>query len=162
SAAIAYRLGYLRPTRSSQEAYVASISAPIPDIMRVGLGNHVHCAVYKAFSKQHPTFEKMAHDIGQYKDLTPIVITEVPSGNRVEMAHQCRYHARRFVHVTMRKGSALVSLVISRRGDGETFERDQLVPALTESGIPVYRTKAQRFEIAGFETGDYVVYVVSN
>jgi len=30
--------------------------------------------------------------------------------------------------LTMRKGSTLVSLVIRRRGDGESFERGQLFP----------------------------------
>jgi hypothetical protein len=162
SAAIAYRLGYLRLTKRSQESYLASISAPVADIMRVGLGDHVHCAVYRAFSKQHPTFEEMAHDLGQYKDLVPVVAKLIPHDYRIEMAHQCRYHTRRFVHLTMRKGSPLVSLVISRRGDGESFERDQLVPALTQSGIGIYQGSAQRFEISGFETPDYVVYVVSN
>jgi len=162
SAAVAYRLGYLRVTKRSQEAYLASISGPVADIMRVGLGDHVHCAVYRAFSKQHPTFEEMARDLGQYKDLVPVVARLIPHDYRIETAHQCRYHSRRFVHLTMRKGSALVSLVISRRGDGESFERDQLVPALTESGICIYQGSAQRFEISGFETPDYVVYVVSN
>ena len=162
SAAIAYRLGYLRLTKHSQESYLASISAPVPDILRVGLGNHVHCAVFRAFSKQHPTSEEMAHDLGQYKDLAPVVAKLIPSGYQLEMAHQCRYHTRRFVHLTMRKGSTLVSLVISPRGDGESFERDQLFPALTQSGIDVYEGRAQRFQISGFQTRDYVVYVVSN
>lgn len=162
SAAIAYRLGYLRLTKGAQESYVASISAPIPGIMRVGLGDHVHCAVYKAFSKQHPTLEQMAQDMGQYKDLTPIIMKEIPAGYRVEMAHQCRYHGRRFVHVTLRKGFTLVSIVISRKGEGESFEKGQLIPILTESGISIYETPAQRFDVSGFETRDYLVYVVSN
>jgi hypothetical protein len=162
SAAIGYRLGHLRLTKQSQESYLASISAPLADIMRVGLGDHVHCAVFQAFSNQHPTSQEMARDLGPYKDLAPLVAKTLPSGYHLEMAHQCRYHARRFVHLTMRKGSTLASLVISRRGDGESFERDQLFPALTDSGVDIYQGSAQRFEISGFETRDYVVYVVSD
>ena len=162
SAAVAYRLGYLRFTKSSRESYLASISAPIPDILRVGLGDHVHCAVFRAFSKQHPTPAEMAQDLGPYKDLAPLVSKSIPGDYRLEMAHQCRYHARRFVHLTMRRGFTLVSLVISRRGDGESFARDQFLPALTESGIDLYQGSAQRFQISGFQTHDYLVYVVSN
>jgi len=33
---------------------------------------------------------------------------------------------------------------------------------LTESGITVYQAAAQRFEVSGFETPDYLVYLVSN
>ena len=162
SAALAYRFGYLRLTKGSQESYVASISAPIPGIMRVGLGDHVHCAVYKAFSNQHPTLEQMAHDMGQYKELTSVIEKKIPRTYRVLLAHQCRYHGRRFVHVELTNGSALVSLVISRRGEGDSFEKDQLIPVLTESGIAIYQTKAQRFEVSGSETRDYLIYVVSN
>jgi len=162
SAAISYRFGYLRLTRGSQESYVASISAPIPRIMRVGLGDHVHCAVFKAYSNQHPTFEQMAHDMGKYAQLTPIVAQQIPQGYRVLLAHQCRYHDRRFVHVELIKGSVLVSLVITRRGEDESFKKDSLIPALIESGIDIYQNSAQRFEVSGFETRDYVVYIVSN
>jgi hypothetical protein len=161
-AAIAYRLGYMRFTRGSQDSYIASISAPISGVMRVGLGDHVHCAVYHAFSNRHPTFAQMTHDMGQYKDLTAIVAGQIPGDYRVVMAHQCRYHGRRFVHLTLENGSALVSLVISRRGEGESFDKGHLVPALTKSGIAIYRTPAQRFEVSGFETRDHLVYVVSN
>jgi len=161
-AAIAYRLGFLRLTKESQESYVASISAPIPRLMRIGLYDHVHCTVYKAYPNQHPTFEQMAHDLGQYKDLVPILQKKIEAGYRVDTAHQCRFRGRTFVHVTLRKGSALVSLVISRKGEGESFAKDQLVPALTESGLPVYQAAAQRFDVTGFETPDYLVYVVSN
>ena len=37
------------------------------------------------------------------------------------MAHQCTYGGRHFVHITMRKGSDVISLVIARKNDGETF-----------------------------------------
>lgn len=159
---MAYERGYLRLTDASQEAYVASVSSPLPSILRVGLGDHVHCAVYKAFPDQHPTFEQMAQDLGEYKALAPLLAKQIPAGYRVKTAHQCSYHERSFVHLTLRNGSILVSLAISRKGEGESFEKNQLIPALTESGIAIYQTAAQRFEVAGFETPGYLVYVVSN
>lgn len=160
--AVAYQFGYLRLTQASQDSYITSISNRIPPLLRIGLGDHVKCAVYKAYPNQHPTFEQMAHDLGQYKELVPVVQAKLEPGYRVETAHQCQYRGRNFVHVTMRKGASLVSLVISRQAEGEWFDKDQLVPVLTESGIAIYQAAAQRFEVAGFEAQGYLVYVVSN
>ena len=162
TAAIAYQRGYLRLTRGSQDSYLATISAPIAGVMRVGLGDHVHCAVFQAFPNRHPTFEQMGHDMGQYKDLTPLIREKIPGDYRVVMAHQCRYRGRRFVHVTLASKTALVSLVISRRNEGESFEKDALIPVVTESGIPIYQVQTQRFEISGFATRDHLIYIVSN
>jgi hypothetical protein len=161
-ASIAYQFGYLRLTQASQDSYITSISDRIPPMLRIGLGDHVKCAVFKAYPNQHPTFEQMAHDLGQYKELVPIVQAKMEPGYRVETAHQCHYRGRNFVHVTMRKGTALVSLVVSRQAEAEWFDKDQLMPMLTESGIPIYQAAAQRFEVSGFETQGYLVYVVSN
>lgn len=160
---IAYQLGNLRMTTASQEAYIRTISPKVAGIMRVGLGDHVHCAVFRKYPKNPPTVEKMIDDLGpKYKDLLNIVQKDVPSGYRVVLAHQCHYHGRPFVHLTVANGSRLVSLVIAHRGDGESFTRENLVPALIESGIPIYRQAVQKFDISGFETRDHLVYVVSN
>lgn len=35
-------------------------------------------------------------------------------------------------------------------------------PALRPSGIPVYQSAAERFEVAGFETDQYLAFVVSD
>ena len=61
---IAYQLGHLRLTTKSQESYIATISSRVAGVMRVGLGDHVHCAVFRKFPKNPPTLEKMAQDLG--------------------------------------------------------------------------------------------------
>lgn len=160
---VAYQLGHLRLTTASQEKYIASISLRVGSIMRVGLGDHVHCAVFRKPPKTPDTLAKMTHDMGpEYKDLIDVVKTSVAKDYQVTMAHQCRYHGRRFVHVTATNGSRLISLVISRKGTGESFAKGELAPVLQQSGIPVYQSGVQRFEIAGFETKDHLVYVVSD
>ena len=53
-------------------------------------------------------------------------------------------------------------MVISLKRDGESFRKENLAPVLADSGIPVYRTGVQRFEIAGFESRDHLVYVISD
>ena len=78
------------------------------------------------------------------------------------MAHQCRYHGRQFVHLAVRNDSKLLSVVISLKRDGEGFTKENLPPVLVDSGIPLYRSSVQRFEIAGFESRNHLVYVISD
>jgi Predicted transmembrane transcriptional regulator (anti-sigma factor) len=44
---VAYQLGALRLTTASQESYVAAISGEVASIIRVGLGDHLHCALLR-------------------------------------------------------------------------------------------------------------------
>ena len=37
-----------------------------------------------------------------------------------------------------------------------------MLPALSESGIPMYQVGVQRFEISAFEASDYLVYFISD
>ena len=53
--AVAYQLGHLRLTVSSQESYIGSVSTHIATLMRVGLGDHIHCAVFRKYPKNPPT-----------------------------------------------------------------------------------------------------------
>jgi hypothetical protein len=76
------------------------------------------------------------------------------------MAHQCGYGGRKYVHLTLQNGPELVSLVITQKGMGESL--NGLAPALTSSGLPVYQAKAQQYEVAGFEAGKYLAFVVSD
>jgi hypothetical protein len=162
-AAIAYQLGHLRITTSSQEAYVRSISGKVTGILRVGLGDHVHCTVFRKFPKQPPSREQMLAKLGpEYSGILQLVQTRIPEKCTILMAHRCSYHGRKFVHVAMTGDSGLISLVITRKGDTETFGRDKLMPVLSEAGIPIYRGSVQRFSVAGFESRNHLVYLVSD
>ena len=56
----------------------------------------------------------------------------------------------------------MISVILTRKQDGESFGREQMVPALQAAGVPIYSASADQFEIAGFETDEYLAYVVSN
>src|SRR5262249_55803717 len=97
-----------------------------------------------------------------YAGLLPLVKDRVPADLQIVMAHQCGYHGRKFVHLALRNDSKLLSLVISLKRDGESFTKENLAPVLADSGIPIYRAGVQRFEIAGFESRNHLVFVVSD
>jgi hypothetical protein len=88
-----------------------------------------------------------------------VVRAAVPDGFRIVMAHQCSYAGRKFIHLTFEKNGELVSLVVARKQPGESL--DGLAPATQSSGIRIYQSAAGRYEVAGFEAGDYFAYVVS-
>ena len=53
-----------------------------------------------------------------------------------------------------------MSLVIARKELGESLE--DLSPSIRASGVPVYQAVAGRYEVAGFETPQYLAFVVSD
>ena len=162
-ALVSYQLGHLRITASSQESYIASISSRVAGVMTVGLGDHVHCTVFRKFPKNPPTLEEMTERLGpEYAGLLPLVKNRLSGDMRIVMAHRCSYHGRKFVHLAMRGDSKLLSMLISLKRDGESFTKENLLPVLSDSGISMYRSGVQRFEIAGFESRNHVVYVVSD
>jgi len=160
---IAYQLGHLRLTVRSQESYIASVSTQIATLMRVGLGDHIHCSVFRKYPKNPPTTEEFVEKMNpQYVGLIPIVRSQVPDDYRMMLAHECRYHGRKFVHLSLMNDSNMLSLVITRKAAGESFTTEDMLPALVQSGIPMYQTGVQRFQMTAFETRDYLVYFISD
>lgn len=160
---IAYQLGHLRFTTEAQESYIAKISSHVSSIMRVGLGDHVHCAVFRRFPKNPPPLEHLGQNLApEFKGLVNVVKPHVPKGFRIVLAHQCRYNSRPFIHLTMKSDTKLISLVITRKKNGEKFDGREVVSALSGSGLPMYASSVQRFQIAGFETRDHLAYLVSD
>lgn len=145
-----------------QVAYLEQVSTGVAGIMRVGLNDHVHCAVFRKYPAQPPSLERMTQLLGpQYADLEPIFAAYIPAGVKVVLAHHCSFRRRRYVHLIARDGARLVSLVIARREQGETFEND-LRAVAEEHGTAMYSSDARQFSIAGFETPAHLVYLVSD
>lgn len=146
----------------SHDAYLDQVSSGVARIMRVGLTDHVLCAVFRKYPAQPPSLEQMTQLLGpEYADLEPIFAAHLPVGLKVVLAHQCTFRGRRYVHLIARDGAKLVSLVIARREQGEAFEND-LRAVSEEGGEAMYSSGAQQFSIAGFETPAHLVYLVSD
>jgi anti-sigma factor RsiW len=146
--------------RQGQSAYFSRVSANLAAILKVGLGDHIHCAIFRKYSKDPPAVEKMETELGPaYAGLLPVVRASVPEGFKVVLAHQCSYNGRRFVHLTLEKDGRLLSLVVARKQTGESL--DGLAPTAAASGVRIYQSAAGRYQVAGFEAGNFFAYVVS-
>jgi len=153
----------LEMDRAAQEQYIESLSARVVAIMRVGLGDHLHCAHFRKFPQDAPSSEEMATKMGpEYAVLIPAVREAVPSGHRIVLAHQCKYRGRQFVHMVFQSDDRLLSLVVARKQPGESLASPELVALRNAAGIPIYGATADRFELAAFEAGDHLAFVVSD
>lgn len=162
-ATIAYQLGHLRLTVRSQESYIASVSTQVATLMRVGLGDHIHCSVFRKYPANPPKPEEfLAKMNARYAGLIPIVRSQVPETYRMMMAHECGYQRRKFVHLSLKNDSNTLSVVIARKSEGESFQTENMLPALVQSGIPMYQAGVQRFQMTAFETGGHLVYFISD
>jgi hypothetical protein len=153
----------LRFTAASHETYIASVTGRVNPVMRVALGGHIHCSVFRRFRKDPPKLDDLARKLGpEYAGLIPIVKRHVAQEYRLMIAHKCGHAGRKFIHLSMKSDSRLMSLVLVRKLDGESFDREQLRAALLQSGLPFYTAGVQRFKIASFESREHLVYLVSD
>jgi len=148
---------------AEQRSYIESLYGQVAGVVRVGLGDHVHCAHFRNFADSLPTLEEIVSLIGgDFEELAPIVRDEAPEDFNILLGHQCKYHGRQYVHFALGRGDELLSVIITRRQGNESFERDQLVPVLQAAGAPIYAASADQFQVVGFDTDQYLAFVVSN
>ncbi|HVE15850.1 MAG TPA: zf-HC2 domain-containing protein [Chthoniobacterales bacterium] len=146
--------------RPGQTAYIQKISATIATVLKVGLGDHLHCSVFRKKSASVPTVAEMEKELGpEYKGLLPAMRAAAPEGYTVILAHHCSYLKRNFVHLTLEKDGRLMSLVIARKQEGESFTN--LTPA-NEHGTPIFQSAAGHYQVAAFEAGNFLAYVISD
>jgi hypothetical protein len=147
--------------RRGQDVFIQKVSASLSAVLKVGLGDHIHCSIFRKYPKDPPSVGEMAQKLGPaYQDLVPMVKARVPEEYRIILAHQCGYQGRRFVHLTLTNGSSLLSLVITRKQTGESMQALSVSDHV--SGVAVYRATAQNYDVAGFETDQFLAYVVSD
>jgi hypothetical protein len=147
--------------RRGQDVFIQKVSASLSAVLKVGLGDHIHCSIFRKYPKNLPSVGEMAEKLGPaYQDLVPLVKSRVSEDYRIILAHQCGYQGRRFVHLTLSNGANLVSLVITRKQPGESLQA--LGVSGHPSGVPIYQAAAQNYDVAGFETDQFLAYVVSD
>lgn len=160
-------LGYLavgpRYRKLEQSRYIARVTSAVSSLIRVGLGDHIHCAVFGEYPASPPPAEQFVAELGpKYRDLIELAHDKVPSNYKLYEAHQCRFEGRRFVHLTMKDRDRFLSLIITKKSAEESLAASNLVPALKQAGITFYQSSADKYQIAAFETQGHLAYIVSD
>ena len=150
------------------EGVVPTLSARVEELLRVGLVDHVHCAIVSQQWKRFISFDEMKASTGrqalgpEFIDLVPAVEAKLGSEYQLVQGHRCVANNRRYVHLILTgKKGAIVSLVITEKNN-ESFSQSDAVAVMKASGIPIYRDRQGILEVAGFESDKYLAYVVSN
>jgi hypothetical protein len=150
------------------EGVVPTLSARVQELLRVGLVDHVHCAIVSQQWKRFISFDEMKASTSrqalgpEFIDLVPAVEAKLGSEYQLVQGHRCVANHRRYVHLILTgKKGAIVSLVITEKNN-ESFSQSDAVAVMRASGIPIYRDRQGALEVAGFESDKYLAYVVSN
>jgi hypothetical protein len=145
-----------------------TVSARVERILRVGLVDHLHCAILSNRWKRFVSLDAMKADTGrealgqEFIDLVPAVEARLGSGFKVVQGHRCTAGERRYVHIILTgNNNAILSLVITEKRD-ESFTEADAAAVINASGIPIYAGRQGTYEIAGFESQRYLAYIVSN
>lgn len=136
----------------------------IAGILRLGVSDHLHCAIHGHNYPEIPNSpDQLRQKLGpQYAGLLPVVEAKL-SGFQVLEAHICTVpgNPRKYVHFIARGGGTIVSVILTRRGSASLPEGWFLV-AGTSGGVQLYSAKLEGVSVAGFETRDYFGFVVSD
>ena len=134
-----------------EEAILQKTSGRLAAVLNVGLRDHLHCAVFRKYSKQPETVEQMAAQLGPaFAGLAPLVKAKLPAGFRIIQGHRCHVGSRQYVHFIVAGGGKLLSLILTRKQPGEALS----------GGI--YQEGVDHYQVVGFESHDYLAYVVSD
>jgi Putative zinc-finger len=148
---------------AAREQYIETLFGHVTAVVRVGLGNHLHCTYFSKVREGAAPLEEMVTQMGpEYAPLIPVVEEKITDDYVIATAHRCSYHGRQFVHMVLRSDDKLLSLIITKRQPGESFRDADLPAGQSAAGFPIYQAAAERFEIAGFEAGDHLAFVISD
>ena len=131
-------------------------------VLKIGFDDHVFCSIDHHLANKQFTPEHMAENLGpEYAGLVALVKERMPRAYTVAVGHRCHYQGREFIHLIMRNQNDVVSLVITRK-NGEAFPTDGVAAIAQAAGGPIYQAAWASQQVAGLETRDHLVFVVSN
>ncbi|HTY23729.1 MAG TPA: hypothetical protein VMC85_11395 [Desulfomonilaceae bacterium] len=142
-----------------RERYVDSEEAEA--ILNLGAAVHIHCAIDSHLADGTFTPEKMALAMGpRYIGLVSMLEKTLPKDFLVPVAHQCSFDGRNYVHIIIKKQSTIVSLIITRK-EGRAYPLSSRSHVVNVLGLPLHQAFLRNLEVAGFETREYLGFIVS-
>ena len=144
-------VSFLRVKTNPEQAILLKTSGRLAAVLNVGLRDHLHCAVFRKYSKQPVAAGQMNADLGPgFADLVPLIQTKLPGDLRIIQGHHCSAGGRQYTHLIIAGGGKIVSLILTRKQSGES-----LSGGIHQAGV-------DRFQVVGFESHDYLAYVISD
>jgi len=127
-------------------------------LLRVGIADHLHCAIEGEYPKQTDR-AAMTTALGPYSLMLEPILDQVSTDhtrNQVVSAHRCTIGGRAYMHVILRHEGKMLSVILTKRGEDETFPRMMARAASIRDG------ELDGYTVSGFNAGGYLGYVVSS
>jgi anti-sigma factor RsiW len=130
-------------------------------VLSVGLTDHIECAVESGYGREVFTEEKILAKLDDdYAGLADIVRAQA-TGYRLTVGHHCSFGGRDYVHLILHKGPSVISLAITEHTPADTLP-DPALAATAAQGLPIYASHLEGYEVAGFRTGRFLVFAISD
>jgi len=141
----------LRVASDPEEAILKKTTGRLAAVLNVGLRDHLHCAVFRKYSKATEPASQMSADLGAaFAPMATLIQAKLPSNFRIIQGHRCEAGGRQFTHFIVAGRDKIASVILTTRLPGESLA----------GGI--HQTGADRFQVVGFQTGRYLIYVISD
>jgi hypothetical protein len=135
------------------------------ELLALGVNDHVHCAIAGNYPRQTMRVE-MTDGLGEQFGpmLQPVIDAAGGVGSAISVvsAHRCSVSGRAYVHIILRRGQTMLSVILTRRGEGEEFPGELVARAFHGSGVPLHEGNRDGYSVSGFESGGWLGYVVSD
>jgi hypothetical protein len=119
------------------------------ELFDVGVNAHVQCAIAETYPERTQGLgDKFAPMLQPVLDAAAGALGSAA----LVSAHRCTVADRAFVHIILRRGTTLISVILTQRGDREDFPR---LPAALHTG------SRDGYSVAAFESGAYLAYIIS-
>lgn len=142
---------------------LAAAEPALHEVLRVGLRDHVYCAVMRKYKSDPPPVAKLAEELPvAMRGLAPVVQRHVPSRYAIHVAHVCKFKGRPYTHIALHDGVKLVSVMVTKRQGGEALTRADLLTMSSAGGVDVFSGGTQGYDVSAFEKGDWLVFLVSD
>jgi Putative zinc-finger len=139
-----------------------TLSEQVAAVLKIGISDHIHCVIESRSNEDLFTSEQMAQEMGpDYAGLVPLLKTELPEGFFISVGHRCSVDDREFVHLVLKHGDKVVSVVITDK-EGLSFPDSTPFSGVETAGITMYQDRLQSLEAVGFQTKGHLAFVVSS
>lgn len=128
-----------------------------PAVFGPAIHDHIHCALYRAYPEDPPSAERTEAELGEHAALRWVIEEAAPEGFGLRLAHRCEGAGREFLHFVLVAEGRLASVALTRRRPGDVFPS-----AEPSDGSEIWFDQAEDLQMAGFEVGDYLAFVLSH
>lgn len=136
----------------------------VAQVLAIGVADHIQCAIQ---GHNYPNVanppDQLRQKLGpEYAGLLAVVQQKLP-GFEILEAHLCsvKGSTRQYIHFITRGRGTILSVILTR-SDGARFPNGRVFPSGSTHGVELYEAHLQGMNAAGFESKDYVGFVVSD